>query len=398
MLIRNIRFYIMALAAVFAISACGKAETEPSANKVDDPGAQASASSETPPTATAPASAANVAPAAAPVDNTPLVVKIGWSYYTSWSWFAAAEDFNLINGEKGKLGTLEKKYNVDIVLHREDYVPSLTSYSVGTTDAVFVTNTDILGFAETRKNKVGDASVATSETSYSWGADQVIVTNDIKDWAGLKGVTIMGAEFSVSHFMTWFACQINNVNVADYKFVNLDPGVGAPQFAGKQAGLKAFVGWSPETFTVLDARKTDMHSLFNSSMLPRYQITDMFVIGQSVLDRGGDRAAKLVAEVLTEMNKKVADPAQQDAVYKAFSKRFSDRERPDMERALQLTPVASPTRDNSILNKPEFKAIMPKIAEFVAFYKQSEKDVPYAWGTKTESPTSTLRFDTSYLP
>lgn len=398
MLIRNIRFCVMALAAVFAISACGKSETEqPASSTKDQPVAQAPASTEF--AGTVPNPAATVAPTpAAPVDNTPPVITIGWSYYTSWSWFAAAEDFNLINGEKGKLGTLEKKYNVDIVLQRQDYVPSLTSYSVGTTDAVFVTNTDILGFAETRKNKVGDATVATSETSNSWGADQVLTTNDIKTWADLKGVAVMGAEFSVSEYVFWRACQINKVNIADYKFVNLDPGVGAPQFAGKQAGLKAFVGWSPETFTVLDARKADMHSLFNSSMLDKYEITDMFVIGQKALDRGGDRAAKVVAEVLTEMNKKVADPAQQDAVYKAFSKRFSDRERPDMERALQLTPIASPTRDNSILNKPEFKATMPKIAEFVAFYKQSEKDVPYAWGTKTESPTSTLRFDTSYLP
>ncbi len=397
MLNRHMNRLLMSILAVCAISACGKTDVQSPVK--DEPSASAQAPNDNAPAAAATNPSATLAPAPAPVaDTTPPVITIGWSYYTSWSLFDAAEDFGLVNGEKGELGSLEKKYNVDIVLHREDYVPSLTSYSVGTTDAVFVTNTDILGFAETRKNKVGDATVAATETSHSFGADQIIVTNDIKDWAGLKGVPVKGAEFSVTEYLFWRACQVNKADITQYKFENLDPGVGAPQFAAHTKGLKAFGGWSPETFTVLDSRKTDMHSIFNSSMLARYEITDLFVIGQKALDRGGDRAVKVVAEALTEMNKKIADPATSDAAFKAFSKRFSDREKPDMQRALQLTPVASPTRDTSVLNKPEFKATMPLIAQFVAFYKQSEKDVPYAWGTKTESPTSTLRFDTSYLP
>ncbi len=388
-------FLVMALAVSLAISACGKTESAPTLVK-DEPVANTPVAAETP-TLPANPTGAVVAPAAQQVDAKPAIVKIAWSYYTSWSWFAAAEDFGLVNGAEGAQGSLETKYNVDIVLQRAEYLDTLNLYAAGTVDAVFVTNTDILGFAEVRKTKVGDVSVAASETSHSFGADQIIAEKTIKNWADLKGVPVKGAEGSVTQYLFWRGCQENKVNYDEYKFENVDPVIGAPQFVGRTAGFRAFGGWSPETFTVLDGR-TDVHALFTSANITRYEITDMFVIGQSAIDRGGAGAIKVVAEALTEMNKKFADPTTKDAVLKAFAKRFNDHKVEYLTRALDLTPVASPTKDSSILTKPEFRATMPKIAEFAKSHKLCEGDVPFAWGTKNETPTSVLRFDVSYLP
>lgn len=382
MLSSNIRFYLMALAAVFAISACGKTET--TAPVKDEPVVENPAPAATTPAAATPKSA-------------PVVVKIVWSYYTSWSLIAAAEDFGLLNGKEGELGSLEKEENVDVVLQRAEYVDSMNLYAAGAADAVVLTNTDVLGTAEQRKQKINDASVAAMATSHSKGADQIIATNDVKTWADLKGVAVKGAEGSVTQYLFWRACQINGVPYSDYKFENLDPVVGAPQFVGRQEGMKAFGGWSPETFTVLDGRK-DVHAVFTSAALESYEITDMFLIGQSAIDRGGAGAIKVVARSLTEMNKRLAGESTKTAALNAFSKRFNNLTPEYLNRALEVTPVASPTKENDILNDENFKKTMPRIQEFATAHKLCAGTVPYAWGTKDQAPTATVRFDTSYLP
>ena len=44
---------------------------------------------------------------------------LAWSEYPSWSTFGVAHEVGIINGEKGKLGPIEKKWGVDIVAELE---------------------------------------------------------------------------------------------------------------------------------------------------------------------------------------------------------------------------------------------------------------------------------------
>jgi hypothetical protein len=148
---------------------------------------------------------------------------------------------------------------------------------------------------------------------------------------------------------------------------------------------------------VLDGRK-DVQALFTSASLERYEITDMFVIGQSAIDRGGAGAIKVVARALTEMNKRLAGEGTKTQALNAFSKRFNNLTPEYLNRALEVTPVASPTKGNDILNDENFKKTMPRIQEFATAHKLCAGTVPYAWGTKDQAPTTTVRFDTSYLP
>src|SRR5260370_34550934 len=69
---------------------------------------------------------------------------LAWSEYPSWSVFGVASDKGLIDGKKGEQGRLEKKWGVDIELQLLQYEPCITAYQSKTSDAVCVTNMDVL--------------------------------------------------------------------------------------------------------------------------------------------------------------------------------------------------------------------------------------------------------------
>ena len=105
---------------------------------------------------------------------------LAWSEYPSWSVFGVAHERGLIDKAANKRGTIEEKWNIDIVLMQQDYDTCITSYSSGAVDAVCITNMDILA------PSLGRDSVAILPTSTSDGADACIVTG-IEDIDGLAG-------------------------------------------------------------------------------------------------------------------------------------------------------------------------------------------------------------------
>ncbi|MEO0530408.1 MAG: hypothetical protein AAF266_07485, partial [Planctomycetota bacterium] len=93
---------------------------------------------------------------------------LAWSEYPSWSVFGVAHENGLILKGEGKLGEIEKKWGVDIVLVQAEYDPCLSQYANSTVDAVCMTNMDSLAPA------TGRDSVAILPTSTSVGADACI--------------------------------------------------------------------------------------------------------------------------------------------------------------------------------------------------------------------------------
>jgi hypothetical protein len=53
---------------------------------------------------------------------------LAWSEYPSWSVFGVADKEGLLDGKEGAQGSIEKKWNVDIVLNYAEYDPCLTMY------------------------------------------------------------------------------------------------------------------------------------------------------------------------------------------------------------------------------------------------------------------------------
>ena len=88
---------------------------------------------------------------------------LAWSEYPSWSVFGVAHEFRLIDGGVGKMGEIEKKWNVDIKLEELDYDSCMALYASLGCDAVCLTNMDSLNPALSR------SSVAMKKTrTRSW--------------------------------------------------------------------------------------------------------------------------------------------------------------------------------------------------------------------------------------
>lgn len=285
------------------------------------------------------------------------VFHLDYSEYASWSVFGAQDLLKRIDGAEGKVGPIEEKYKIDIVLHKRDYVPSLTSYGNKSTDAVTVTNIDILAFAQ------GRDSVAILPTSRSHGADGILVEKSITDIDGLKGVKVYGAAASVSEYMFRRCIEQNGKDPKDFSFVDMDPGNAASQVQSKAAEIRAVALWNPELKQSL-ASRDDVHILCDSTKLPD-EILDMVVIGKdSLAKEGGDRFAQAIAETYYDFSKQLADPAKKDKALRALSKHFLNLEPAVIEELLKQTQFyETPEKGQAAFTKDHLKPIMKTVSK-----------------------------------
>jgi ABC-type nitrate/sulfonate/bicarbonate transport system substrate-binding protein len=320
--------FVMLFAAcgMFGISGCGSdAETENAAGPATTPGQLGETTIDA---------------------QGPLVtVKVAPSEYPSWSAFMTAEKAGFVNGKAGEMGTVEEKYNVDIVLDVNDYDTCLQKYGAGTVDAVCITNTDILPIAESRK------STAICPTSTSDGADAVI-TVGVDDLEGLKAVTTYGLAKSVSQFCFVAALKAKGQNPADFKFENLDPEAAATKMQTGSPDVKAICVWNP--FKMQTLRKTKgSKNVLDSTAIPE-QIIDMVVMANESLEKpGGDRAAQAICAVFYAINEKLADQETRDATTTALGEDFSNLNLEDMRLCLTETSFYSTPQDGTKLFESE---------------------------------------------
>lgn len=141
---------------------------------------------------------------------------LAWSEYPSWSVFGVADEMGLINGEKGKLGEIEKKYGVDIELKEAGYDSCLTMFSSDNCDAVCMTNMDALIVSPSRD------SVAVLPTSTSNGADACLVTGEIPDIEALKQHKVYGLKGTVSEYCFVRCLEKAGFKESDFQFTNQD--------------------------------------------------------------------------------------------------------------------------------------------------------------------------------
>jgi len=205
----------------------------------------------------------------------------------------------IINGKKGELGPVEKKWGIDIELKEAEYDPCLAMYGAGGCDAVCITNMDILGPA------LGRPGVMVLPTSTSFGADACLVTANIKSVEDLKGKKVYGLENTVSEY-----CFVRNIELlgqseADFTFSNMDPGAAALAMQQGNADQQAIVVWNPFVISTL-AKRSDVRVLFDSTKIPN-EIIDSVVVAKSSLERkGGEAFACAVIDAFYEINKALA--------------------------------------------------------------------------------------------
>jgi len=327
---------------------------------------------------------------AAPVRAAEPVFSLAWSEYPSWSVFGVAAEKGLINGEKGKLGTLEKKWGVDIELKLLDYDGCINAYSGGTCDAVCVTNMDALNPALARK------SVAIMPTSTSVGADALIVVG-IKDLDELKNHKVYGLTESVSDYAFTRLLEEHGKNPADYKFEKLDPDKAAQLMQSKNPGTNAIMVWNPFVLQTLNSRK-DAKKLFDSSEIPE-EIIDMVVVGDDSLKKDGGKAfACCVIDCYYEFNKMLEDQARRKDLLVDLGKKFSSLGGDDMARCCEQTRFyKTPDDALKLFTGKKFPKTMDVVMDNYTRRKILKKSPKLGYGGADKAGDADLRFDPTYI-
>ncbi len=312
---------------------------------------------------------------------------LGWSEYPSWSIFGVASDVGLIDGEAGKMGSIEKKHNVDIVLQQLDYDACITLYGNSQLDAVCITNIDIVGPAASRK------SVAVMPTSTSNGADACIVSG-IDSVDALAGKSTHGLEKSVSQFCFDRCLEKLGKSPKDFPFAQMDPQQAAQSFQGKTDSIQSIMVWNPFVMQTLVTRP-DSKVLFDSTAIPE-EIIDMVVMGADSLKKpGGKEFVAALAETFYAMNKRMKDPATMDRTLIGIGEKFAKLELSDMKKVVTQTRFyGDPNEAIQLFGSEKFqKETMPIVSKFCEKYGLTTKPTTISFGTGE----GMIDFDSSFL-
>ncbi len=312
---------------------------------------------------------------------------LAWSEYPSWSVFGVAHEKKLIDGDAGKLGRLEEKWGVDIVLKQADYEPCLQMYGSGACDAVCITNMDVLTPALGRK------SVAVLPTSTSVGADACIVVgiNDVKQ---LRGRKVHGLSKSVSEY-----CFVRNLEKlgekeSDFQFTNMDPGEAAKAMQTDQKDYQAIMVWNPFVLQTLKLRK-DAKVLFDSSTIPG-EIIDMVVIGKDSLGKPGGRAFSCaVIDTYYELNKMLEDKTTGNDTLVALGAKFSSLGLDEMKKVVEQTRFyKTPKEGMDVFKGEQLQKTMTTVVDFCVSHDIVKKKPSIAY---TAAQDAQLVFDASMI-
>lgn len=316
---------------------------------------------------------------------------LAWSEYPSWSTFGVANELKLIDGEKGKMGPIEKKWNVDIVLKEADYDSCLVMYGAGQCDAVCITNMDVLNPSLTRP------SVAVLPTSTSYGADACIVTDAITDVKDLKGKNVYGLAKTVSEYCFVRNLELLGENEKDYLFSNMDPSAAAVAMQQKNEAFDAIVVWNPYVLETL-SKRSDVRVLFDSTRIPG-EIIDMVSVAKSSLDMpGGEAFACALIDTYYTIAKRMDDPKTSDDTLVALGEKFSNLNLASMKEVVKQTAFyKNPDQGIKVLTSNETKSIMDKVVAFCVSHEIVGQPPTLAYGKADPKNAAMLTFDSSYI-
>ena len=319
---------------------------------------------------------------------------LAWSEYPSWSTFGVAHELGLINGKKGELGPLEKKWNVDIELKEAEYDPCITMYGSGGCDAVCITNMDVLNPA------LGRPSVAILPTSTSLGADALIVKSGITDVTQLKGKKIFGLAKSVSEYCFVRNLEILGQNEKDYVFTNMDPGAAATAMQQKQEGYDAIIVWNPFVLQTLKVLGNEVRVLFDSTAIPG-EIIDMVVVARESLAKpGGQSFACAVIDTFYQLNAKLEDPATRKETLVMLGKKFSSLNAEEMEKVVQQTRFYKTAAEGlALFSGTKIGPINAKVSDFCVSHAIVPKKpaLTYERALARSAPSADLIFDATFM-
>lgn len=341
----------------------------------------------------------------------PPVFSLSWSEYPSWSTFGVAGETVvgenlLVNPEKGgKPGSIEQKYNVDLVFHLRDYDTCIQEYSTSSVDAVCITNMDI------ESPCLGRRSTVILANSTSAGGDMLITSKSITELKQLKGKKVYGLSNSVSQYAFDRILIKAGLDPKDFTFAGMDPSAAAIKFQQKDRETEAIMVWNPYALETLNKRQ-DAHRLATSQNIPG-EIIDMTVMSAEALRRpGGDRAAMAIIDAFYHISNRLADAETRDETLTALGEKFARLSTKDMRQITKRDTqfYDSPGKSIALLESPQFKQTMDTVTQYcfdkdiikskpiVAFMdNNNNKMTDHKGAAVAASATPHLLIDTSYL-
>jgi NitT/TauT family transport system substrate-binding protein len=129
------------------------------------------------------------------------------------------------------------------------------------------------------------------QSDWSRGADAIVVSNDIKTVADLKGKEIACAIGSPSHTLLLWMLSSNNMSMSDIELVTVQNAIDAASMF-KARKVKAAVVWAPDDSDCV-ANVPGAHVLVSSKTASKI-IADCFYVKRSFLDAHPDDVKALV--------------------------------------------------------------------------------------------------------
>lgn len=316
---------------------------------------------------------------------------LAWSEYPSWSVFGVAEVDGLLNGKAGELGTLEEKWQVDVVLHESDYDTCITMYGSQKVDAACLTNMDALNPSISRP------STMILPTSTSHGADACIVVDSIQSIADLKGKKVYGLEKSVSEYCFVRNLEIQGQKEKDYAFSNMDPAAAAAALQQKQAGVEAIMVWNPFVMETL-SKRSDVKVLFDSTSIPN-EIIDAVIMSQDSLKKeGGEAFACAIIDAFYQTTGKLNDPETREGTLSALGEKFSGLDAKAMNQIVHQTKfLSSPGQAIELYASDALVDTMKRVTTFCVEHEITGRAPTLSYGRDPKNDAAEFIFDAQYV-
>lgn len=205
----------------------------------------------------------------APAGSEGGTIQLGFSAWPGWLPWQVAE-------AKG----LFANAGLDVKLvWFEGYLDSLNTFASGELDANSQTLNDTISSVAS-----GSKQTVVLVNDNSTGNDQIIVSEEIKSVADLKGKKVSAEQGTVDHYLLLLGLQKAGLSQADVSFQPLETGAAAAAFASGQ--FDAVGAFAP--FTTQALKRPGSHALFTSKEFPG-AIPDLLVVsGDLVEDRPAD--------------------------------------------------------------------------------------------------------------
>lgn len=320
------------------------------------------------------------------------VFTVDVSEYPSWIAFTYAQALNLLDPAQGKVGSLERKWGVDIVLQSIDYDPCIAKLAGNQIDATTITNIDALAVSEGRK------VVAIFPTSTSDKADAIVVVKSIATLADLKRETTWGLESTVSHYVHDRILEKAGLSPDDFTYKMKDPQACATEMQQKNEDVRAISVWNPFKIQTLTELGDAVHVLGDSGVIP-LEVLDLMVVGQDSLDReGGDRFAAALADTFYNICARMDDPATRSETLLGMIDRFAPLSLEQMEVVVKETLFFNTAaRGLELYENPQLHVVMKTVQAWTDKKGITSAKLNVGYGTKAEAPEATFRYDPTYM-